>query len=395
MLLIIETHPVPYHAPVYRHLAKELSVPLKVIYGSDFSVKGYHDPEFNVRFAWKSDLLSDYPHEFLSTVAKGGGVNYDSVSDRGLWELAEKNNAKAVLVLGYFHPLDRSAIRYAIEKKLKIIFRGETSDQARARSTFKNLLRDTILRRFYRRCSSLLYLGEASRSHYLRLGCDEEDLIFSPYCVDDAAYQKDEESREQQRNSIRCELDIPSDSFVVLFSGKLSKRKGVDLVPEAVRLLPMELRQSVCWLILGDGELRGELETLCAQDPQVRVRFAGFRNQLELSPYYHAADMLVLPSRREETWGLVVNEAMAHGLPVVVTDNVGCRADLVVPGLTGAVCSAGDAGTLAQGIATCHSIGASVDDRVRIRTHVEGYSVARAAEGVAAAWRRAVSDKRS
>src|SRR5438309_4475455 len=94
------------------------------------------------------------------------------------------------------------------------------------------------------------------------------------------------------------------------------------------------------------------LEALAKQAPEIKVRFLGFQNQRQLSPYYHAADLLVLPSRRGETWGLVVNEALHHGLPCVVSDAVGCGPDLISPGVTGELFETGSVRALKGALET-------------------------------------------
>ena len=86
--------------------------------------------------------------------------------------------------------------------------------------------------------------------------------------------------------------------------------------------------------MVGDGDLRQKCETY-VQTHQLPVQFAGFLNQLEIIEAYVAADCLVLPSDAGETWGLVVNEAMACGLPAIVSDEVGCHRDLIQPDVTG------------------------------------------------------------
>lgn len=81
-------------------------------------------------------------------------------------------------------------------------------------------------------------------------------------------------------------------------------------------------------LYVGSKPLEKNLRSVTANIPDLKVHFAGFKNQLELPPYYLAADALVLPSNRQgETWGLVVNEALQAGLPCIVTDAVGCSVD--------------------------------------------------------------------
>ncbi|MEO2034808.1 MAG: hypothetical protein ABGZ35_22230 [Planctomycetaceae bacterium] len=110
MLLIAESHPVQYHAPVYRAAAAK-GLPLHVVYGSDFSVAGHLDREFGAKVAWDSELLTGYSHEFLSTVATGGAKQYENVSSRGFSALLRKIQPSAVLTLGYAARFDRQVIR--------------------------------------------------------------------------------------------------------------------------------------------------------------------------------------------------------------------------------------------------------------------------------------------
>ena len=101
MLAVIETHPIQYHAPVYRLVQQRFGVPVTAIYGSDFSVAGYRDAEFGATFAWDSDLLSGHSPVFLSRVADGGAPSVDGVSARGLGGALRATEPKAVLLTGY------------------------------------------------------------------------------------------------------------------------------------------------------------------------------------------------------------------------------------------------------------------------------------------------------
>ncbi len=388
-IAIVETHPVQYHAPVWRAAARDLEVPLHVLYGGDFSVRGYLDREFGTSFQWDADLLSGYDSTILHPVLEGGPADYESVTAAGVGAALDRLNPSAVLCLGYHHPLDRAAQAWAVRRRVPLLFRGEVSDAAGiARSWWKSRLRDVMLRSLYRRCAACLYLGRRAQEHYLRLGVPLARLVRSPYCVDDSAFQADETARLRLRAETRQHFGIPEDAWVVLFSGKLSRRKGVDFLPQAVRALPEALRRHVHLLFLGDGERRQALTAACAEAPAVSADFTGFQNQSHLSPFYLAADVLVLPSVEMETWGLVVNDAMHHGLPCVVTNVVGSAPDLVVPGLTGEVCAPGDAVALEHALAACAgwSRKGGLEIRQRCREHVQEYSVRRAAEGLARAW---------
>jgi glycosyltransferase involved in cell wall biosynthesis len=185
---------------------------------------------------------------------------------------------------------------------------------------------------------------------------------------------------------MRRDLGIDNDRVVLLFSGKLSIRKGTHVLVEAVKHLPCDLRERVVVMFLGDGSERQKLTDLAGLEPAIRVVFVGFKNQTELSPYYHAADMLVLPSMFSETWGLVVNEALHHGVPCVVTDQVGCAPDLVEPGVTGEIAQAGSAESLAEALQRARCLVGKEETAAACRQKVAGYTVHAAAEGIARAY---------
>ena len=158
---------------------------------------------------------------------------------------------------------------------------------------------------------------------------DRSDVLHS-YAVDTALF---EQQRGQfTRETVRSELGIPNDRFVILYSGKLIARKAPLLLMQALSQLPDISKVMV--LMVGDGPMREEVESTGRALLGDRLMMAGFVNQSQIGKYYSAADLFVLPSQHE-TWGVVVNEAMEFGVPAVVTRKVGCRRDLVIEGETG------------------------------------------------------------
>jgi len=384
-LVIIESHPVQYHAPVYREVARA-GVPLVVLYGSDFSVVGYRDREFNTQFAWDIDLLSGYGSVFLSRTSEGGASNADAVSAENIDSRLKALKPAAVMLVGYASTFDRGATLAAKRLGKPILFRAETTDHAKKRSWLKQVIRDWKLRRFYRTCSRLLYIGERSLAHYRRLGVPDSKLILSPYCVDASQFQTDESARTAARQRIRVLLDISEDRLALLFSGKIVHRKGVDLLVPAVKALPLDLAERVVLVFLGDGNERESIAAT-ASSQGVDVRFVGFQNQSLLSNYYHGSDCLVLPSRLGETWGLVVNEALQHGLPVIASDAVGCVPDLVKPGITGEVFASGSINDLADAIQRVAKLVGSPKVRDQCRSTMNKYTISSAAAGIITAFR--------
>ena len=151
------------------------------------------------------------------------------------------------------------------------MLRTEASDEALQRNPLKAYLRDFLLRKLYRRCAALLYVGQNALNHYKRLGVTDDKLFFSPYCVSTTAFECDEAARARLRMETRRKLGIEENTRVVMFCGKLSERKGVDVLLAAAKKLPDELRQKTMILFVGEGALRGKLEHLAQQLPEVKI----------------------------------------------------------------------------------------------------------------------------
>lgn len=394
MLVIVETHPIQYHAPVYRAVQQQFGVPVHVVYGSDFSVAGYRDDEFGASLSWDTDLLSGYSPHFLDRVEMGGAESMEAVSTKGLRRLLISLAPKAVMLVGYSPAFHQKAFLQARRLGKPLLFRGETTSHARNRSFVKQLLWSKGLRSFYNQFSALLYIGSQSLAHYKEIGCDDDKLVFSPYCVDVTPFACSEDGRSNLRASTRRELEIPDTSKVLLFSGKLSARKGPDVLVRAAQSISSKSNQHMTLVFLGSGAMQSELESLLEDAsermPNLAWRFLGFRNQTEISRFYHASDLLVLPSRSLETWGLVVNEALHHGLPCLVSTAVGSGPDLVGVGDTGRIFESDSVESLCDALEWALRFESSPEFRQRCRDRVSRFSVENAADGIARAYYRAL-----
>ncbi len=381
MLVVIETHPIQYHAPVWA-VASSLGVPIHVIYGCDFSTSGYYDKDFSSNVKWDNSLLEGYSYEFLPANPRAKPThNYDTVSAFGLSDAIRRLRPQCLLTCGYTHPLDRAGLIESVINNIPLIYRGEANDSSKRRTLLKRMTRDVILRLIYSRVSAFLSIGTEARIHYSRLGVSPRAIFNSPYAVDITPFRTLEVDRLQLRNRTRTELGIPLHANVVLFTGKLSHRKGVDQLLAALSLIEPDARPFL--LLLGDGELRTHIEQSLLP---VHLKIVGFQPQNELSRFYHASDLLVLPSRHSETWGLVVNEALEHGLPVVVSDCVGSRHDLVIPGVSGETFRRENITDLVSSLQLCLSYDNSELSRNRRRNLVKQFSIESAAFGLKEAW---------
>jgi len=187
--------------------------------------------------------------------------------------------------------------------------------------------------------SACLCTGTLNRRFYQALGFPEERLFTVPHAVDNGRFQSIADAISP--GEARIALGLPATGPIVLFVGKLIPWKQPDLLLHAFAATKAPDAHLV---YVGDGSMRADLEA-AARRTKRSVHFLGFLNQTEVPLAYRAADVLVLPSSGEP-WGLVVNEAMNFGIPVIVSDRVGCAPDLVLPGVTGEVFPDGSVSSL-------------------------------------------------
>ena len=341
-LAIFATHPVQYQTPLWRALAAKPDLDVTVYYFSDFSIRGAVDPGFGVKVAWDTPLLEGYRSEFISR-----NTDISKISSLRLphaQELLQKERFDAVLIQGYMHPFERQIVRAAKTLGVKVLMRGEFAD-IRRRSVFQTVARRLYLKWFYAHISAFCYIGMEAKRHLLKFNISETCLSFSPYCVDTSLFEA--QRKQFSRSLSRSRLGLKEGHFCFLFSGKLIPRKEPLLLLDALAKLPQ--RDKMALLVVGDGPLREQVVERGKAALGNRFLFHGFVNQSKLGEYYLAADAFVLPSNHE-TWGLVVNEAMQFGLPVIVSDRVGCHRDLVEDHETGSVFISGDVDSLAQAL---------------------------------------------
>lgn len=380
----VVSHPIPYFAPLYRELSRRPEIDLTVYFYSDATVRPYADAEFGRTVEWDVPLLGGYRWRFLPSASR------TDISGRFLkrpnrdiaWEIARRRY-DAVWAHGYAHLTTWLAAAAARMSGARLLVRDEQT-LLHPRPPHKRALKWAALRVLFGQAHGL-YIGEQNRRHFKRYGMPDERLFHAPYCVDNAALRTRAAELAPRRGELRASFGITDEAPAVLFAGKLIEKKQPLLLLEA-----FARARGWCpaWLLLaGDGPLRAEAEALAAaRGIADRVRFAGFLNQAELARAYAAADVFVLPSKRHETWGLVVNEAMNFGLPVIVSDKVGCAIDLVRPEESGFVVPHDDAVALARAVAT---LVADAELRrtfgARGREIVGRYSIEAAADGIVAA----------
>jgi glycosyltransferase involved in cell wall biosynthesis len=195
---------------------------------------------------------------------------------------------------------------------------------------WKRNLRKLSLNWVYRFVDRAFYVGQANKRYFLWCGLKEDQLTYAPHAVDNEFFMKDDEERREEALQIRKDLGIDPLAPVFLFVGKLEPIKQ-----------PIELAESFASLdatahliYVGSGVLEIELKERFDSNPN--IHFVGFQNQSIIPIWYRVGNVLCLPSK-SETWGLAVNEALACGCSVIVSDRVGCAEDLVEGTLFGKV----------------------------------------------------------
>ena len=384
-LAIFTTHPIQYQAPLWRSLAAEPSFDVRVYFGSDFSVRGYVDQGFGVRFAWDIPLTEGYGHEFLITDVAVQDASHICL-DRLQVKTRIQHFAPQVALLCGYAPIKfyGPIIWLLLQRHIPLLLRGEVTDQDRARQLLQHLFRAVALRGLYKQFSGLLAIGENARQHYRTKGVPESKIFWSPYGVDTNWFEHQATRWESVRDTVRQTLGFTRDQPVFIFCGKLIPKKDPLIIAAALGILMEQDRLVPGLIVVGDGELHDALCMALAATPAVRAVFVGFQNQSEVGKYYAAADCLILPSLWGETWGLVVNEALYFGRPAIVSDRVGCWRDLISEGQTGSVFPAGDAAALADRIR--HMLAWLTESRDSIsaacRDKVTHYSTAQAVAGI-------------
>jgi len=322
-LAIVTTHPIQYNAPWFRMLAQQSSVSVKVFYTWEAAQSNEkYDPGFKRVVAWDIPLLDGYEYVFVKNVAvQQGSHHFKGIDNPTLIQEIKDWQAEAVLVIGWAYKSHLSCMRY-FKGRLPVIFRGD-STLLDEQTGIKTLLRRLALRFVYRHIDYALYVGENNRQYFKVHGVGDDKLIYAPHAIDNDRFA--DNKYRQEADNLRKQLNIAVGDFVILFAGKLEKKKNPAFLLELSKRITND---NVRFVIAGNGEQEGYLRQQTANDK--RFVFLGFCNQQMMPAVYNLADVFVLPSTGpNETWGLAVNEAMACAKPVIATDKVGGAIDLI------------------------------------------------------------------
>jgi glycosyltransferase involved in cell wall biosynthesis len=367
-LAYLVSHPIQYQAPLLRRIALEPGIDLTVLFGSDFSVRGYKDRGFGVEVLWDTPLLEGYHSEFLPSWRDTGSVSPTTPISRGIYRRLQNSDGSPAFdvlwVHGYASVNALQAILAANALGIPVLLRAESWLADRARSPWKLAAKSLFFRLLGSGIAAVLPIGTVNSAYWTHYFGSSVPQFLMPYAVNNEYFAQLADAAAPREQELREELNLAPERPVILFASKLQARKHADHLLEAYRSFIANLapQDRPYLVIVGDGEQRAALEARAGELGLEDVRFAGFRNQSELPRFFQLADVFALPSRHEP-WGLIVNEAMAAGCPVIVSTDVGSHADLITDGIEGCVFPVGNISALTDAL---HRVFASPGSAARM-----------------------------
>jgi glycosyltransferase involved in cell wall biosynthesis len=360
----------PYRIPVLNALAQDTDVDPYVIFLSET------DPSLRKWKIYKDEIRFD--HAVLPSWRRRVG-RYNVLLNRGLRAVLDRVRPDAIVCGGYNYFAAWNASVWARSTRVPLLLWSESTicDQRKRRGIVEFLKRE-----FVRRCDAFVVPGKSAREYLLTLGAGEEDIITAPNAVDNQFFSDRAQAGPSQSDPQRG-FELPERYF--LYVGRLVTEKGIFELFDAYERLSSAIKSRVGLVFVGDGGQRQELMRRIRQMPSGRVQCVGFLQRDGLASVYSKAEALILPTH-SDTWGLVVNEAMACGVPVITTTVAGCAADLVDDSVNGFLVRPGDVAGLSSAMSSlvCDPYGRQKMASCA-RERIQAYSPEACAVGIAQA----------
>jgi len=326
-LIIISEIIAPYRIPVFNALAQEAGIDLHVIFLAE------NDPTLRQWRVYKDEIRFSFQilHSWRRRLGK-----YNGLLNWGVSSSLRRASPDAILCAGYNYIASWQSMWWARRNRVPFLVWVESTA---ADQRGNNLLIESLKTKFLRSSNAFVVPGRSSFAYLQSYGTPRGLIYTAPNAVDVDFFVQESEEARHNAAPLRRDLQLPARYF--LFVGRLIREKGIFDLLDAYGALPSELRAAIGLVIVGEGNGRSALEGRAAKTVPGAVHFAGFVHREQLPSYYALSEVLVFPTR-SDPWGLVVNEAMACGLPVISSGAAGCAADLVEDYWNGRVLPAGD-----------------------------------------------------
>lgn len=321
----------------------------KAWYCSDEPIRGVKDKEFGVEMKWDIPLLDGYEYKFFKNHSwkPSHSKGFFGLINLGMVRQLFREPKSVIIVHGWHYCTHFLIFLLGKLKGHTICLRYEAPwKQEVLKEGWKQQIKKLALKSMlFPRIHYFLYIGSQNYLLYKNYGLPEKQLVFSPYAIDNFRFKTQSKQHKKCISQIKNKLGIQDATRIILFSGKyIDKKRPLDLLQAF-----SQINIPDCWLIMiGEGDLRKEMEAFIREKKLKRVILTGFVNQSSIAEYYAIGDVFVMCSGVGETWGLSVNEAMNFNLPVIVSDLTGCSDDLVKEGVNGYVFKTGNVDELAE-----------------------------------------------
>ena len=313
-LAILSTHPIQYNAPLFRILHEDPAIELKVFFSKTLDQVKF-DPDFQREVTWDIPVNVGYEHETYDASRRNGR--------KSLSKAIRAFNPHAILIYGWSFPGHLQIMR-SFHQKIPIWFRGD-SHLLDAQPFWKTIVRRIWLSWVYTNIDLAFTVGSANDDYFRWCGLKTHQLVRAAHAIDNEYFQNQNLQRHQEAAKLRAQLGIEPVNRIVLFVGKLEKKKNPKILIKVLN----QLDENYHLVFVGTGPLHNQLEAQCAR--LRRAHFLGFKNQSEMPIIYRMADVFCLPSEGpNETWGLSVNEAIASGTPSIASHQAGCSKDIFI-----------------------------------------------------------------
>ncbi len=325
-LTVITEIIAPYRIPVFNALAERGDIDLHVIFLAET------DPTQREWQVYRDEIRFSY--EVLPGLRKRIREQ-NLLLNWGVVKALNRAAPDAIVCGGYNYVASWVSLRWAERNQVPLYLWAESTSK-NFRSGYRWM--ESLKANFLERCAGFIVPGQASLRYLEAYGVSRDNVFLAPNAVDNALFKGQRDLAQQNRDSIRTSLGLPGRYF--LSAGRLVREKGIFDLLQAYSNLNSDLKREVGLVFAGDGPERDNLERAAVEESG-RIVFAGFAHRETLAIYYSLADAFVFPTYAD-AWGLVVNEAMACGLPIICSDAAGCSEDLVVNGRNGYIFTAGN-----------------------------------------------------
>lgn len=336
-LAIITELIAPYRIPVFNALAHKKEVDLHVIFLSE------NDPSMRQWRVYKDEIT--FAYAVLAHWRTPQFAGSKLLLNRGMSRSLSAFAPDVILCGGYNYPASWQAAYWAANHQVPFLLWSEsTALDARKRNPAVEMLKA----RFLNLCCAFVVPGIAAANYLRSLNVTDELIFTAPNAVDNRLFCMEAERSRESEAKLRTELGLPC--RYLLYVGRLVKEKGIFELVQAYGELDSETRKQIGLVFAGDGPDRSDLIHRASKIKAGTVQFPGFVHREDLPKFYAFAEALVFPTYTDP-WGLVVNEAMSCGLPVIATNVAGCVPDLVQHEWNGLTVPSRDPASLAAAMA--------------------------------------------